>query len=364
MPSIGTSVLLFTGLVSLVPSPSAKAPAVRPAPTPRHVTQVATGVYFIEHEDDEDGAIASGNTTVIIGARQVLVVDACFLPAAARADITQIRQWTDKPVAFVVNTHFHNDHNLGNSAYGDAFPGVTFIAQAETKQDMDRFGPGSLRRLQAGTTRVQQMVDSGKTPSGRQLTPEERQQLRDVLARRAAAAADIAKHPFQSATLTFTDSLTIDLGGREVRVEFLGRGNTSGDAIVYLPREKVVVIGDLVVDPIPYIYDGYPSEWVGTLERLSRMDAETFLPGHGSIMHDRHFLTLTHDLYLSAVTQLNAALVQVGPAMFHKVEDVRGQIDLTSFRTRFAGADADVGGAFDAMVEDLIRAAFDEARLR
>jgi len=364
MPSIGTSVLLAAGLASLAPGSVAPSHAARPAPTPRHVTQVATGVYFIEHLDVEDGAIASGNTTVIIGSRQVLVVDACFLPSAAREDIAQIRQWTDKPVAFVVNTHFHNDHNLGNTAYADAFPGVTFIAQAETKKDMDHFGPGSLRRLQAGIGRVQQALDSGHTPNGHQLTAEERQQLQEVLARRTTAAADIAKHPFQSATLTFTDSLTIDLGGREVRVEFLGRGNTPGDAIVYLPLEKVVATGDLLVEPIPYIYDGYPSEWIVTLERLSRLDAETFLPGHGAIMRDRKFLTLTHDLYQSAVTQLNAALVQTGPAMFRKVEDVRSHIDLTAFRAQFAGSDADIGTAYDGMVEDLIRVAFAEARLR
>src|SRR5579859_7776790 len=79
----------------------------------RQVTPLANGVYEIQHEPN-------GNTTVIIGDRQVLVVDSCFLPSAAREDISQIRKWTDKPVSFVVNTHFHNDHNLGNRIYMDA----------------------------------------------------------------------------------------------------------------------------------------------------------------------------------------------------------------------------------------------------
>src|ERR1700759_1667468 len=112
------------------------------ADTPRKVTKLADGVYAIEHQDSGDGS-ASGNTTVIIGDRQVFVVDSCFLPSAAREDIAQIRQWTDKPVSFVLNTHFHNDHNLGNRAYMDAFPSLTIIAHAETKKDMDMFGPGS-----------------------------------------------------------------------------------------------------------------------------------------------------------------------------------------------------------------------------
>ena len=97
--------------------------------TPRKVTQLAAGVYEIEHP-----RASSGNTTVIIGERQVFVVDTCFLPSAAREDIAQIRQWTDKPVSFVLNTHFHNDHNLGNRAYMDAFPALTIIAHVETKK--------------------------------------------------------------------------------------------------------------------------------------------------------------------------------------------------------------------------------------
>src|SRR5262252_8973638 len=129
----GISLWLIAGVVPLL------------AQTPRKVTNLADGIYEIEHKDDLDG-FASGNTTVIIGERQVLVVDTCFLPSAAREDIAQIRQWTDKPVAFVLNTHFHNDHNLGNRVYMEAYPSLTVIAQAETKKDMDRFGPGSLSR--------------------------------------------------------------------------------------------------------------------------------------------------------------------------------------------------------------------------
>ena len=69
---------------------------------------------------------------------------------------------------------------------------------------------------------------------------------------------ELRKVKFQSATLTFDHDFRIDLGNREVQVKFLGRGNTAGDAVAYLPNEKIVVAGDLVVYPIPYIYDGYP----------------------------------------------------------------------------------------------------------
>src|SRR5262245_35354813 len=140
----------------------------RPSAGPgRKVTKLADGVYAIEHEP---GANASGNTTVVIGDRQVLVVDTGFLPSAAMEDIAQIKQWTDKPVSFIVNTHFHNDHNFGNRVYLNAFPAVTIIAHTETKKEMDLFGPGSVMREERGIGSLQRMLETGKTRNGRALT--------------------------------------------------------------------------------------------------------------------------------------------------------------------------------------------------
>ena len=111
-------------------------------------------------------------------------------------------------------------------------------------------------------------------------------------------------------------STGIDLGNREVQVKFLGRGNTNGDTVVYLPRERIVMTGDLVVNPIPFFYDGYPTEWIKTLQNLSQLDADTVVPGHGPILHGKSQLYLIRDMMQSAVDQMNAKLTQAGPAMF------------------------------------------------
>lgn len=337
--------------------------AAAPASTERRVTQLADGVYAIEHRDTGDG-FTSGNTSVIIGARQVLVVDAGFLPSTAREDIAQIRQWTDKPISFLLTTHFHNDHNLANRAYMDAFPGLTIIAQLETRKDMDRFGPGSESRELRGEASLQRMLSTGKAADGRALKPEELTEVKTALAHRGPGMAELKGLKFQSATLTFEHELTIDLGGREVQVKFLGRGNTAGDAIAYLPKEKIVVAGDLVVYPLPYIYDGYPTEWAQTLQNLAQLEAETIVPGHGPIMHDKAYIRLLSDLMKSAVAQLNAELTRVGPAMFRTVDQVKGAVDLSPFRERFAGKDADLAAGFDDMADHLIQVAFKEASLR
>src|SRR3984957_19713256 len=207
------------------------------AQTERKITKLAEGVYAIQHRDGHDGT-ASGNTTVIIGDRQVFVVDTCFLPSAAREDIAQIRQWTDKPVSFVLNTHFHNDHNFGNRIYMDAFPAVTVIAHVETKKEMDLFGPGSARREEQTAIDYQKMLDSGKAPDGSALTDDDRAQLKKAIPRVLARSEELKAVTFQSATLTFDHDFMIDLGHREVQVKFLGRGNTGGDAVVTRPGEK------------------------------------------------------------------------------------------------------------------------------
>ena len=329
------------------------------AQTERNVTKLAEGVYEIEHKDE-----GGGNTTVIIGERQVFVVDACYLPSAAQEDIAQIRTWTDKPVSFLLNTHFHNDHNFGNRVYMDAFPAMTIIAHAETKKDMDLFGPGSAMRQERGVTYYKSMLDSGKTPDGMLLTADDKKQVQDALVQQTAMLNELKRVQFQSATMTFDHDFTIDLGNREVQVMFLGRGNTSGDAVVYLPKEKIVAAGDLVVYPIPYMYDGYPTEWIKTLENLSRLDAVSIIPGHGPVLRDMTHVLLIRDVMKSAVDQMNKKLSQTSPAMFQSLEAVKGAIDLEPFRKRFIGSDHDLGPAFDEMVSHLIKIVFEEASLR
>jgi len=322
----------------------------------RKVTKLADRVYEIQHEP-------SGNTTVIIGKRQVLVVDTCYLPSHARADIAQIRQWTDRPVSFVLNTHFHNDHNIGNQAYMDAFPALTIIAHVETKREMDLFGPGSARREEKGLTRLKQMLESGKAPDGTNLTDPEKAEVQSALNQKLSIVEELKKLQFQSATLTFEHDFSIDLGDREVQVKFLGRGNTGGDAVVYLPKEKLLIAGDLVVSPIPYVYDGYPSEWIQTLQNLAQLDADTIVPGHGPILHDKKQIYLIRDWMKSAVDQMTEKLRQTAPAMFETLDDVKGGVDLTAFRQRFAGNDNDLGDAYDEAATHLIKVVYEEATL-
>jgi len=329
----------------------------------RQVTKLADGVYAIQHKNLNDGN-PSGNTTVIIGDREVFVVDSCYRPSSAREDIAQIRQWTDKPVGYLLNTHFHNDHNNGNKTYMDAFPSLVIIAQEETKKDMDLIQPGNIERGPKEIAATIAAFRQGKDQRGRPLTEDEKKEAQDLLPGLEELLGEFKDLAYQSPTLTFADKLDVNIGNREVQVKHLGRGNTPGDAIVYLPKEKILVAGDLLVNPIPYTYDGYPAEWIHTLQNMAQLDAQTIVPGHGPILHDKSYLYLVAALLQGAVDQVRARIRQLGFPGAHSMDEVKGSVDLTPFRAKFAGDNKDLQAEFDDMTDHLVKITFNEAAQR
>ena len=112
--------------------PAALAQASLPRDSTARVERLADGVYAIIHDDATD-QWPHGNTGVVVSDDGVLVVDATYLPSRARADIALIRRLTDRPVRYLVNTHWHMDHTHGNEAYRDAFPGLTIVTERQTR---------------------------------------------------------------------------------------------------------------------------------------------------------------------------------------------------------------------------------------
>jgi cyclase len=327
----------------------------------RTVTKLSEGVYEIRHPDAPDD-FPQGNTTVVIGDRDVLVVDSCYLPSSAQEDIDQIRKWTDKPVRFLVNTHWHNDHVAGNATYAAAFPDLTIIAHEQTRQHIAGYISGWKGRFAARTAVLEGQLKSGNDADGKPLTDEGRADVVKSLAGRAKVWAELTNFRTQAPTAGFDRSLDLDLGNREVQIRFLGRGNTSGDAVVYLPAEKILVAGDLLDAPVPYLGGGYPVDEIETLKAMDRFEINAIVPGHGDVMHDKNYLHKVTNTIQTVVDEVRRQIYQIGNGSRH-LEEVRAAvmqaIDFKALRAQFVGDDKNEQQFFDNFsMSGLITAAY------
>jgi glyoxylase-like metal-dependent hydrolase (beta-lactamase superfamily II) len=319
--------------------------------TERQVNKLADGVYVIRHQDPFRGWV-HGNTAVIIGTRDVFVVDSCQMPGAAREDIADIRKWTDKPVRYLLNTHWHTDHNGGNAEYLNAFPGVAIVARAETRERMDDYSGhvanSWVKDATSSRATITQRVAAGKAADGKQLTDAQVTSLNEELNRLTRVFEEAKTFVYQGPTLTFDRELKIDLGGREIEVKYLGKANTAGDALAYLPKEKILITGDIVVHPVPYAFDGYPGEWVQTLHALEQLPADTIVPGHGEVLHDKTYLIQVAGLMKAIIALVDEQLHQNPDVTLDEVKKPIKELgDYKSFRERIAVANPANGGFFD-----------------
>jgi len=187
------------------------------------------------------------NTGVVIGDDSVLVADTQATPAMAADVIRRIREVTNKPIHYVVLTHYHAVRVLGASAYQprhviasqDTFDLIVERGEADKASEIGRF-PRLFRNLET--------VPAGLTWP----------------------------------TLTFTGRLTLWLGKLEVQLLQIGRGHTKGDTVVWLPGERSLLSGDLVeFDATPYAGDAYFQDWPHTLERIAELAPQALVPGRG-----------------------------------------------------------------------------------
>lgn len=318
--------------------------------------EVGEGIYaFIAPETT--GPIPSGNVVAIIGDDGVLVVDSGRFPSLAKRIVADIQQKTDKPIRYLVHTHWHVDHLAGDGAFRAAFPDLVFVATDFTRQKMLEKQVAYLRDVEK-TDRGYVEYLRGILEKEKNLSEDARRYVKQEIADIEMEAADLGGAPLVPPTLTFTRELTVRLGAREVRVAFLGKGNTEGDAVVFVPDANVVVTGDLLVAPVPYGYGCHPAEWIGTLKALMATGATKIVPGHGPVLHDWEYAK-------RIIAVLESLRAQVGEAVRAgaSLEDTRKRVRLDAFQEAFAGKDYARGKAFcDFFVASAVERAYQEAQ--
>jgi cyclase len=213
------------------------------------LTKIADGVYsYVDSKDPSPAHSFGANAGIIIGKDGIVVVDTLISANEAKRFIKDIRVLSDKPIRYVVDTHDHLDHVLGNSEFAKL--GATIIAQTETKAAMVKNGDGLLQRAKYFGLSDEAM--SGTTV----VVP----------------------------SLTFSDAMEIDLGDRKIEVIHAGPSHTGGSSIVYVPDSKTLFAGDILFTNYhPNMRDGDIQGWVKALDVIAAMDAASIIPGHGPL---------------------------------------------------------------------------------
>ena len=206
-------------------------------------TRLSANAYAYTAEGDP-------NTGVIVGDDAVMVIDTQATPVMAQDVIRHIRSVTDKPIKYVVLSHYHAVRVLGASAYQpqhiiasrDTYDLIVERGEADKASEIGRF------------PRLFQAVES--VPPG-----------------------------LTWPTITFTGSMSVWLGKLEVQLLQLGRGHTKGDTVAWLPEQKILFSGDLVeFDATPYAGDAYFQDWPKTLDRIAALEPRALVPGRGAAL--------------------------------------------------------------------------------
>jgi glyoxylase-like metal-dependent hydrolase (beta-lactamase superfamily II) len=227
------------------------------------------------------------NTGIVIGDDAVLVADTQATPAMAADVIRRIREVTDKPIRYVVLTHYHAVRVLGASAYQPQ----QIIASQDTRDLIVERGEAD------------KASEIGRFP----------RLFRDV---------DSVPPGMTWPTLTFSGRMTLWIGSLEVQLLQLGAGHTKGDTVVWLPGERTLLSGDLVeFDATPYAGDAYFSEWPAALERVAALDPLALVPGRGPALRGRAQVRQGLEATRDFVTDLYAS-VQAGVAAGQDLKSV------------------------------------------
>lgn len=309
------------------------------------IKRLSEGVYSFTWKDPLQNPL-EGNSLFIINESDVVVVDACAWPSSAQTMINELKKLTSKPVRYVVNTHWHDDHVQGNFLYKQNWPDVEFIGHYNTRIDLieqliNKF-PSRLSGFKDEKTVYEKWLKDGKDPSGKELDSARRKRVQGVADLYNQMYTEYTKVKHVVPDLLVSDSLTLYRGSRTIKILWLGRGNTRGDIVLFLPKEKIVATGDLVVFPAPFAFESYYREWIQTLARLDDLGADVYVPGHGFVEYDRSYIRQVKALLTDLVTGVDKA-VKEGLSL----EETQKRITLTEWRIKFAGEDPTKLQAFD-----------------
>ncbi len=310
-------------------------------------------------------AAVIGNVTIIEQSDGVVLIDSGGSIADGRSIVEEVAKLTAKPIKAVAITHFHGDHPFGLPAIVGRFPNVRIIStpltsdfiRTETKVGIGKVDAAlnQARRERA----IKSIADIRAEAAKPTVSADERGQLeleaRWIEMRIEQLQENYAVLP----TETFTDRLMLNDRKTPVELRFFGAGNTHGDLVAWLPKQKIVATGDIVVAPTPYGFTVSTKPWLKTLESLEQLPFTTIIPGHGAVQHDRRYLDALE--WSMRDIAAKAATAAADPAMTK--EKAVEAFDNRPHEARFGATDAWTKRWLnDYWLAGMVQTAFDEAR--
>ena len=287
--------------------------------------KVADGVYY---------ATASGtmnvgsNSPILVNDDEAIVVDSEITPAAARALVGDVKAITDKPVRYVVDTHYHYDHAFGNQIFPQD---VQVIGHDNTRLRLLTHDTMKESTFLTSVQPVPARVEALKQRIATETDAQQKAALERQVANSLAYLEQVKEVKVTPPNVTFNDTLTLVRGGREIRRMFLGRGHTDTDVVIYLPKERIVCTGDLMESVVSYAGDSFPEDWIRTLDKLRTIDFDTVMPGHGVVFKGKGKIEAFQRYLRDVITQVTALKKQGLSA-----DDAAAKVDVTKYRDEFA----------------------------
>ncbi len=276
--------------------------------------------------------ILNCNAAFIVLDDCVMVVDTHSKPSAARGLMEQIKKITDKPVRYVVNTHFHWDHSQGNAAYPNAWPGgVEIISSIATRDNIEKLG---IPRMKTEVDSLPARIAVLKTNLANATDPQQKASIQNNLAQAEGYFAELRAMQVTLPTLTVDRSLVLHRKSKTVQILWLGKAHTDGDVWVYLPQDKVLICGDAMQTRMPFMGDSYPAVWVNTIAEVEKLDFTQSIGGHGEIMQGKQRFAQMREYFRDLVDEtakarfaganLEDAQKQVGKVLVEKYTGLFG----------------------------------------